>query len=177
MPGPPKEPLEERRRKGRSPGRDSGGRKLPDESNVVALRGIDGDKPPELPLTVAEDGAGADRWTRIWREARWLSPDTDIDVVTRLCEAIDMRVTMRQELAEKGFYVTGSMGQLRPNPLLSQIRAVETQILQLERECGLTPTARGALGVGEVKEPTSNPLDAILKVAAGRMERRVSGAG
>lgn len=177
MPGPQKEPLEVRRRKGRSATRDSGGRALPDRKNVVALRGIEGQL-PELPVTLAPDAAGAVRWVRIWREATWLSPAADTEVATRLCEAEQLREAMKAALADAGFYVTGSQGQLRPNPLLAQIRATEAQILQLERECGLTPSSRGSLGVGEVQSSEDdNPLLAILRRAANRTPaRRASGA-
>lgn len=165
MPGPQKTPLEERRRKGRSPGRDSGGRKLPEPGNVVALRGVEGDL-PAVPSTLDPDAAGAVRWLRIWREASWLAPATDTEVVTRLCECEQLREAMKAALADEGFYVKGSQGQLRPNPLLAQIRATESQILVLERECGLTPSSRGSLGVGEVKPENDNPLAAILQRAA-----------
>ncbi len=168
MPGPRKAPLEERRRKGRSAGRDSGGRPLPDPDNVVPLRGVEGGGPPPVPDTVAPSGAGARRWATIWREARWLAPATDGDVVTRLCELEDLREAMKAALADEGFYVKGSKGQVRPNPLLVQIRATEGQMLRLETECGLTPSARGSLGVAEVKEAVGNPLEAILRRAAGR---------
>jgi P27 family predicted phage terminase small subunit len=178
MPGPPKTPLEERRRKGRSAGRDSGGRKLPDESNVVPLRGIDGDAIPARPASLTEDGPGAARWDRIWREARWLAPATDIDVVTRLCEAEDLYAGIGKALADEGFYVTGSQGQLRPNPLLAQMRATAAQMLQLEKEIGLTPSSRGSLGVGEVKSGDEiNPLTAILQAAAQRGQQRRPAGG
>ncbi len=167
MPGPPKKPLEQRRAHGRSPGRDSGGRKLPDAGNVVALRGVEGRLPP-LPDTLAPEKAGALRWAAIWSEATWLAPATDRDVVTRLCEQEQLREAMKGALADEGFYVKGSMGQLRPNPLLSHIRATEAQILALEKECGLTPSSRGSLGVAEVKQAEENPLVAILQRASGR---------
>lgn len=166
------EPLEERRRKGRSPGRDSGGRKLPGGENVTALRPVDGAL-PKLPPTLAEGSEGARRWVSIWREAKWLSPATDLEVITRLCEAIELREGMRAALAEAGFYVKGSQGQLRPNPLLGQIRATEAQILQLETVCGLTPSSRGQLGVAETKGPDAdNPLVGILQRHAERAARR-----
>lgn len=173
MPTPPK-PLEERRRKGRSPGRDSGGRKLPDPANVVQLRGVDGGVPP-VPECLLEDGVGAVRWERIWREARWLSPDTDIALITRLCEVEDRRQGMKEALADEGFYVVGSQGQMRQNPLIAQVKAAEAQILQMERECGLTPSSRGAMGVGEVKGPAANPLNDLLTKAANRHAGRRSG--
>jgi len=169
-------PLEERRRTGRSPGRDSGGRKLPDPDNVVPLKGVEGHL-PDLPVTIQADGAGARRWERIWREARWLAPATDADVVERLCIAEDLVVGMRAALAEQGFDVKGSMGQMRPNPLIAQIRATNAEILKLERECGLTPVSRGVLGVGEVKEAAENPLNEILRQAAGRHGNRRAASG
>lgn len=173
MPTPPK-PLEERRRKGRSPGRDSGGRKLPDPANVVQLHGVDGDLPP-LPASLVEDGAGAARWERIWREARWLSPAADAAIITRLCEVEDRRQGMKEALAAEGFYVVGSQGQMRPNPLIAQVKAAEAQILQMEGVCGLTPSSRGAMGVGEVKGPVANPLNDLLTKAANRHAGRRSG--
>ncbi len=167
MPGPPKLPLEERRRRGRSATRDSGGRPLPAPGKVIPLKGVDGALPP-VPATLVADGAGAGRWERIWREARWLSPATDADVIARLCELEDLRAAMKVALADEGFYVKGSMGQLRPNPLIAQIRATEAAIVRLERECGLTPVSRGSLGVAEVKAPEANPLNEILQRAARR---------
>ncbi len=172
MPVPPA-PLEQRRKRGRSPGRDSGGRKLPDAENVVALRGVEGGLPP-VPETLLPDGDGARRWAAIWSEAKWLSPATDAAVVRRLCEAVDLHERMREALLAPGagFYVRGSQGQLRPNPLLNQIRATGAEILALERECGLTPSARGRMGVGEVKDAAAdNPLVALLQQQAQRTAR------
>jgi P27 family predicted phage terminase small subunit len=167
MPGPPKAPLEERRRKGRSPGRDSGGRKLLEPAQVVQLHSIDG-QAAGVPDTIEPEGAGAARWASIWREATWLSLQTDRDVVTRLCELEDLRQGMKVALADSGFFVTGSQGQQRPNPLLVQIRDTERLMLSLEKECGLTPSSRGSLGVAEVIGPeATNPLEAILRRAAG----------
>jgi len=166
-------PLEQKRAKGRSPGRDSGGRKLPEPANVVALPGSK-DKTPPPPESLVEDGPGRDRWTQLWREAGgWLSPGTDWHLLVRLCEAEDMRHGMRVALAEEGFYVKGSMGQMRPNPLIDKLRLQDAEILRMERECGLTPSARGALGVGEVGDgEDANPLTAILRAAAQRGARR-----
>ncbi len=49
------------------------------------------------------------------------------------------------------------------------MRQQDAEILKLEIQCGLTPSARGALGVGEVKqEKTGGPLADILRDAAGR---------
>lgn len=165
------QPLERKRVKGRAPGRDSGGRKLPEPSNVVALPGA-GDKIPDPPESLGEQGKA--RWDLMWREAGgWLSKGTDWHLLVRLCEAEDLRAGMRDALAEQGFYVSGSMGQQRPNPLIDKLRMQDAEILRMERECGLTPSARGALGVGEVRNPDdANPLTAILRQAAQRGTRR-----
>ncbi len=158
-------PLETRRAHGRSPGRDSGGRPLPAPANVVQLRGIEG-QAPGVPDSLVEDGPGARRWVRIWREASWLSPTVDIDVVTRLCEYEDLLLAMKAALEDQGFYVEGSQGQPRPNPLLAQIRATNAQLLALEGDCGLTPSSRGKLGVGEVKPGATSQLAAVLAAHA-----------
>ena len=160
------QPVEKKRRTGRSPSRDSGGRKLPDGANVVALPGCKGEA-PAAPEHLGQHGK--DRWARMWREASaWLNPGTDWDLLVRLCEAEDLRAGMREALAEAGFYVPGSMGQMRPNPLLDKLRALDDQITKYEQLCGLTPSDRGRLGVGEVKAGSTSPLDEILRRAAAR---------
>ena len=174
MPG--RKPMEQKRATGRGPGKDSAGRPLPDVANVRALPGS-GDQIPPTPHSLIEQGAGARRWVKLWREAgEWLSPGTDWHLLVRLCEAEDLRQGMREALAETGFFVQGSMGQQRPNPLIDKLRLHDAEILRMERECGLTPAARGALGVGEVQESKSTSgLDAILQAAANRNSGRRSG--
>lgn len=168
--GRPPRPVEQKRKTGRSPGRDSGGRKLPDPpSNVRALPSAE-DRIPDLPATVLPDGPGAKRWERLWREARsWLNPGVDHHILVRLCEAEDMRHGMKQALDLEGFYVHGSLGQLRPNPLIDKLTRLDDQITKYESLCGLTPSDRGRLGVGEVQgQGDESPLAAILARAAGR---------
>lgn len=168
--------MEQKRRTGRAPGKDSAGRPLPDATNVRALPGAGAQIPP-TPDSLVEDGAGARRWEKLWREAgEWLAPGTDWHLLVRLCEAEDLRHGMREALADRGFYVMGSMGQERPNPLIDKLRLHDAEILRMERECGLTPAARGALGVGEVQEkPSTSGLDGILRQAATAAAKRHSG--
>lgn len=166
MPGPRPRPVEQKRLNGRSPGRDSGGRKLPD-ATVVALPGA-GERTPPVPGHLVPEGVGAARWERLWREAgAWLSVATDIDVVTRLCELEDLRDAMHAQLAQDGLMVKGSTGQSRTHPLIDKIRALDEQLLKYERECGLTPSARGSLGVGEVTAAESK-LEAVMRNHARR---------
>lgn len=180
MPGgrPPK-PVEQKRKTGRTPGRDSGGRKLPDAptATVHAFPAAVPDLPatapdvPELPDTLLPGGPGARRWARLWREGKsWLNPGVDHHILVRLCEAEDLRHAMKQALNQEGFYVVGSQGQLRPNPLIDKVSRLDDQITKYESLCGLTPSDRGRLGVGEVKPAGGgeSPLQAILARAAGR---------
>lgn len=162
-------PIEQRRLKGTRPGRDSGDRKLPDPDNLVSLPGTAG-VAPQRPTSIPDGSPGAARWERIWRDAgAWLSPGTDWHILVRLCEAENMREGMRQELAERGFWMRGSMGQDIVNPLVDKMRQQDAEILKYEIQCGLTPSARGALGVGEVKQgDTGGILGDILRDAAGR---------
>lgn len=172
--GRPPRPVEQKRKTGVRPGRDSGGRKLPDPpSNVHALPSV-AERIPELPDTLLEDGPGARRWQRLWRESRaWLNPGVDHHILVRLCEAEDMRDGMKKALAAEGFYVTGSQGQTRPNPLIDKLSRLDDQITKYEQLCGLTPSDRGRLGVGEVQgEADASPLAAILARAAGRSAGR-----
>ncbi len=76
---------------------------------------------------------------RLWVAGQaWLSVETDRDVLTRLCEAHDERDAMREQIAVDGFMLPGSRGQLRPHPLLTHLRALETQMTHWESDCGFT---------------------------------------
>lgn len=114
---------------------------------------------PPAPDTLA--GAGTAAWERLWTAGQaWLSPATDLDVLTRLCEAHDEREAMRDQVAQDGYMVTGSMGQMRAHPLLSEIRALESQMTKWESLCGFTPTDRARLGYAEIKR--ASKLDELI---------------
>ncbi|AEW94608.1 gp31 [Streptantibioticus cattleyicolor NRRL 8057 = DSM 46488] len=123
---------------------------------------------PAAPGTLGE--AGRTAWDRLWTAGQaWLSPTTDLDVLTRLCEAHDEREAMRDQVAADGYMVPGSMGQMRAHPLLSEIRAVESQITKYESLCGFTPTDRARLGYAEVRR--ASKLDELI----ARRQQRGSG--
>jgi len=114
---------------------------------------------PAAPDTLGDAGQRA--WERLWTAGQaWLSPATDLDVLTRLCEAHDEREAMRDQVAQDGYMVTGSMGQLRAHPLLSEIRALESQMTKWESLCGFTPTDRARLGYAEIKR--ASKLDELI---------------
>jgi hypothetical protein len=72
-----------------------------------------------------------------------------------------------------GLFIRGSQGQQVINPLIDRLRQLDEQITRYERECGLTPASRGAMGVGEVvraKEPS--PLEGLM---ASYAQKRAQG--
>jgi len=115
---------------------------------------------PRPPRTLGDTGRSV--WDRLWTAGQaWLSAATDTDVLTRLCESHDEREAMREQLAQDGYMVAGSMGQMRPHPLLAHLRALEAQMTKWEQECGFTPAARSKLGYAEVKR--ASKMDQLLE--------------
>lgn len=148
--GRPPTPTERKRLTG-NPGK----RALPEP--VVQLAAVAHVPPP--PATLGDTGRAV--WDRLWTAGQaWLSPTTDLDLLTRLCEAHEEREAIRDAIAEEGYMVTGSMGQRRANPLLSELRSLESQMTKYESLCGFTPTDRARLGYAEVKR--ASKLDELL---------------
>lgn len=148
-------PVEQKRLTGRSATRDAGGRKLPEPVVVLAAS----NSPPRAPKSLGDNGREV--WERLWVAGQaWLSIETDADVLTRLCESHDEREAMRDQIAQDGYMVEGSVGQLRPHPLLAHLRALEAQMTRWESECGFTPAARSKLGYAEVKRVSK--LDELM---------------
>jgi phage terminase small subunit len=150
--GRPPIPIEQKRRTGRTPGTDSGGRKLPDIAAVVPLRQADGI--PDLPSEIGEHGA--ELWRQIWAEGlSWISPQTDMAAAVEACRvADDLAVARRRYRATsdpKDAQALAAMGR-RFDEALSIL--------------GFNPTARSRLGVAEVRRVSA--LDKLL-------ERRNSG--
>jgi P27 family predicted phage terminase small subunit len=144
---PPRKPVEQKRLTGRSPGRDAGGRPLP-EPVVDVLADAAGAPPAPASLKAA----GRDEWQRLWTAGRgWLSPELDAMVMERLCQNHDLRQEMLAYVERDGLTVAGYKGQPRPHPLLSEIRALESEMRRVEVECGFTPASRSKLGCSEVR--------------------------
>lgn len=153
---PSRKPVERKRLTGRSAGCDAGGRRLPEP--VVILAQAAG--APEPPVSLKD--AGRVEWQRLWTAGRaWLSPELDVLIMTRLCENHDLRAAMLSCVARDGLTVPGYKGQPRAHPLLSEVRALESEMRRLEIECGFTPSARSKLGYAEVKR--ASKMDELLE--------------
>jgi phage terminase small subunit len=151
--GRPPKPLEQKRRTGRSPGRDTGGRKLPSPSNVVALPPAVGVPPYPADLGLA----GKRLWDRAWKAAiTWLSPDSDGESVEEACRLADDLATARTR-----FRATTDPGDLRA------LVAASKQFTDALSVLGFNPTARARLGVAEVKR-----VSALEELVAKRKQRR-----
>lgn len=142
-------PLEERRRRGRSPGRDSGGRRLPEP--VVLLPAPEGVPEPPQDLLLA----GRELWTRVWTSgAVWLGP-TDVTAVEIVCGVVDDLHTARTRYRTTTDPKDGRLVMQLHSQLMSGLAAL-----------GLDPTSRGRLGVAEVKKQSA--LDELLSKRASR---------
>lgn len=134
-------PLEQKRRTGRAPGRDSGGRKLPEPATVVSLPMAAG--VPEPPAELQLDGRAL--WERAWADAvTWLSPDTDWTEVVEACSLAD-----DVSAARRRYRATTDPGDARA------VVALSKQLTEALSVLGFNPTARSRLGVAEVKRASA----------------------
>lgn len=150
--GRPPKPAEIKRATGRAPGRDSGGRALPELAIVTALPMAD--FTPEPPPMLGPDGLRL--WERVWDSAiTWLSPQSDRDAIenaAKLADAVSAARTKYMatlESADARAYV--------------QLNKSFTDALA---SLGFDPVSRSRLGVAEVQR-----VSAIDKLLAKRSER------
>jgi P27 family predicted phage terminase small subunit len=86
-------------------------------------------------------------WETYWRsEVAGAATDVDMPAVRRLFGLYD-QFERAQRLARKSLLVPGSKGQARLNPLADYALKLDTAILRLENELGLTPMSRARLGL------------------------------
>ena len=142
MPNPPK-PNEVKRKLG-NPGK----RALPDKTKIIALPMID--EPPTPPRPLGPEGMKL--WNRIWEQGRtWISSNSDLEMVTLLCESMDERTQLRLQ-------VLRGTGDWRDRVAL---RSLDSQLQTMLSLLGMSPTDRTKLGVAEVKARTK--LEDILQ--------------
>lgn len=94
---------------------------------------------------------GKAAWQCYWSLGNaWLSPQTDVHLVARLCLAYDEEAELRRQLRHAPRVVDTPNGVVT-NPLIQQLRKLEDQITRYEGLCGFTPSDRSRLGLAEVE--------------------------
>jgi P27 family predicted phage terminase small subunit len=146
--------VEQRRRTGRSPKRDAGGRLLP-EPVVVLSRTAETPQPP-----AGLKAAGRAAWEWMWDEGGWLC-GIDTPMLILYCRNEDRLARWEAQVGQDGDTVDGARGQLRPHPLLARIEAVTVEQRHLLDACGFGPAARARLGYAEVKR--QGALDELMR--------------
>ena len=140
MPNPPK-PNEVKRRMG-NPGK----KPLPKLEHVVPLpMALEPPKPPR-PLGVE----GFKLWVRVWEGGKtWISPASDLEHVLLLCETLDERTALREQV------FAGAEWRDRV-----ALRALDHQISSMLASIGFNPVERSRLGFAEVK--AMSKLDELI---------------
>jgi len=140
-------PAELKRATGRSPGRDSGGRKLPELAQVTPLPMAT--KIPDAPIDLGVEGKKV--WQGCWSLAiTWLSPDSDLEAITNAARLADDLAAARNK-----FHATLDNADGRLLSILSKSFADALASL------GLDPVSRSRLGVAEVKRVSA--LDQLIQ--------------
>lgn len=102
------------------------------------------------PIPMPPDGLSEDRvagWVEFFESPlAGLVKPTDLSVVRRLWTYYQQHDELTRIFA-KSRLVSGSTGQPRMNPAHDALMKMETAILRLENELGLTPSARLRLGI------------------------------
>jgi len=139
--GRPQVPTEKKRQLG-NPGK----RKLPDEASVTMIPAATEKPEPPRPLMKY----GQELWDRIWNAGtNWISPNTDIELLTMTCEMVDERWNLRVKVMQN------DDARLRRG-----LRELDRQIVSNLSLLGFTPSDRSRLGLAEVKAQTK--LEALL---------------
>ena len=112
---------------------------------------------PQPPENLSDDRI-ADWYRYFQSPLAGLVSDTDLSVVRRLWTYYQQHDELT-EIFQKSRLVAGSTGQPRMNPAHDALMKMETAILRLENELGLTPSARLRLGI--TFADATNSLEAL----------------
>jgi len=135
--GRPRKPIEQKRKTGRTPTTDSGGRKLPAVNNVTILPMSDGIPTPPIDLGIA----GRELWEKAWdRAITWLSPTSDVKQVEQACRIADDLALART--------IYNTTRDSQDGRLVVALNKSYSDALS---SLGFTPVSRSQLGVAEVK--------------------------
>jgi P27 family predicted phage terminase small subunit len=117
---------------------------MPDAASVHAV----------APLAVVAPArlgpSGEAMFRRIVDGAAWLA-ETDKPTLELLCEKVDRRELMKQQLSRSELVLFTDKMYAYPNPLVGMLSTIETEIAKLFSALGLTPTDRTRMGLAEVK--------------------------
>lgn len=139
--GRPPVPTERKRALG-NPGK----RKLPSQNEIEIIPAAEEKPEPPRPLLKY----GQELWDRVWNAGTpWLSPNTDIEVLTMTCEMIDERWNLRVKVM-----------QSEDAKLRRGLRELDRQIVANLSLLGFTPSDRSRLGLAEVK--TKSKFEELL---------------
>lgn len=194
-------PVEQKAAVGRSPGRDSGGRALPETvaelpssaevppvppSLVTAMDAdrcpsVKGAEPAGEECEICLDDLAVAAWQELWTSGRqWLSVQRDGRVLRRLCLAYVEEAHLRARLAEDGPFVSGQRGGLVAHPAVTMLRVLETAITKWEGLCGFNPSDGGRIGirVGRQQQGGGAAVEQAVRARnEARAERSARAAG
>ncbi|WP_373234893.1 phage terminase small subunit P27 family [Mycobacterium marinum] len=139
--------------KGRGPGRDSGGRKLPTAPKFE--RGA-----PEPPDYLTSDVALAE-WRNVVPQLErldLLSPAHQAAIACYCMAVADNAAATAIVAAEGRIIVNPKTGHRHPNPAVADARASRAQILRFAREFGLTASAEQRFGAADDSDDNDDPF-------------------
>lgn len=140
MPRPPK-PARLKLVEGRSPGRDSGGRKVPESPKFIRQAS---DAPDWL------DAEALAEWRRVaptLERLDLLKPE-DRALLSAYCETWSVYVAAVQRVRAEGLTITSpKSGVVHRNPAVTVAETARMHLLRLASEFGLTPAAEQRLAV------------------------------
>lgn len=136
-------PIELKRKTGRTPDTDAGGRKLPSEGTIPVL--TNNGEVPQPPKHLQT--AGRELWERAWGAGSlWLSPQTDYHAVEHAASIADMYADVFQIAQEDPSDTSAVRSYLN-------VAAEYSKALSL---IGFDPCSRGKYGFAEVKKQASS---------------------
>ena len=144
--GRPPKPAEVKRATGRTPGTDSGGRKLAELSVITTLPMAS--NIPDVPAGLGD--AGRELWNNAWSNAiTWLSPDSDF-------RAIEHAANVADDLAAARAKYRATLEAADGRVLVALNKSYADALAAL----GFDPVSRSRLGVAEVKRVSA--LDQLI---------------
>lgn len=169
MPRPPK-PARLKLVEGRSPGRDSGGRKVPESPKFIR-------QAPDAPDWL--DAEALAEWRRVaptLERLDLLKPE-DRALLSAYCETWSVYVAAVQRVRAEGLTITSpKSGVVHRNPAVTVAETARMHLLRLASEFGLTPAAEQRLAVapgddGDGLNPFAPDVSARLPLGFRRQAR------